>query len=210
MEKYPLIGVSIVAVVVLILASLSNVVGFQTVQSSNQKMMSNEVNQKELLFQTIFDIANNREIQRIILKSQINQDGFLNPDVKFSAFTQQVLTKNQLKHMYLIGLMLSKIISKSRMHSMIERLRVNNQEIPKEITVVIQKYAIINEEITQLSYSKCDCENENTTQWTFWIICTLLLPLFIISYALYLHNQNLLWTIMQSIGSVLNCSWVIH
>jgi hypothetical protein len=87
MKKYPLIGISIIAVVVLILASLSNVVGFETVKSSNQTVVKEEANQKELLFQTIVDIANNREIQQIILKSQINQDGFLNPDVKLSAFT---------------------------------------------------------------------------------------------------------------------------
>jgi len=38
MDKKPLVGVSIIAVVLLILGSLSNVVGFQTVQSSNQKV----------------------------------------------------------------------------------------------------------------------------------------------------------------------------
>jgi len=36
MNKYPLIGVSIVAMVLLVLGSLTNVVGYQTVQSSNQ------------------------------------------------------------------------------------------------------------------------------------------------------------------------------
>jgi hypothetical protein len=37
MDKYPLIGVSIIAVVLLVLGSLTNVVGYQTVQSSSQK-----------------------------------------------------------------------------------------------------------------------------------------------------------------------------
>jgi hypothetical protein len=40
MNKYPLIGVSIIAVVLLILGSLTNVVGYQTVQSSNQKTIN--------------------------------------------------------------------------------------------------------------------------------------------------------------------------
>ncbi len=84
MDKKPLIGVSICAVILLILASLSNVVGYQTVQSSNQTVIDNEVNQKEVLFQTILDIANNKEIQRIILKSQINREGFFNPELRFS------------------------------------------------------------------------------------------------------------------------------
>ncbi|MCX6661592.1 MAG: hypothetical protein NTY91_03480 [Euryarchaeota archaeon] len=48
MDKKPLIGVSICAVVLLILGSLSNVVGYQSVQSSNQKIINEEINQREL------------------------------------------------------------------------------------------------------------------------------------------------------------------
>jgi hypothetical protein len=86
MDKKPLIGVSICAVVLLILTSLSNVVGFQTVQSSNQKMINDEVSQKELLFQTILDISNNKEIHKIILNSEIRREGFFNSDAQFSRF----------------------------------------------------------------------------------------------------------------------------
>ena len=69
MIRIKLIGISAISVVVIILASLSNVVGHQTVQSTNQNRIDNEVNQRELLFQTIVDIANNKEMQQIILKS---------------------------------------------------------------------------------------------------------------------------------------------
>jgi hypothetical protein len=208
MKKYPLIGASIVAVVVLILASLSNVVGFQTVQSANRKLISGEVNQKELLFQTIVDIANNKEIQRIVFKSQISRSGIFNSDTRLALSKAPVLTKNQLKHMYFVGLLLSKIISKSRMHSMVQQYQLNNQGVQKEITAVIQKDAIINEEITQLSYSKCDCENEKTTQWEFPILCTFLLPFLIISVIFYLHHFNLFIDIMGVIGGTLHCFWV--
>jgi hypothetical protein len=207
MKKYPLIGVSIV-VVVLILASLSNVVGFQTVQSTIKKIINDEVNQKELLFQTIIDIVNNKKIQQTILKSQINRDGFLNPDMKLSLINTPVLTKNQLNHMYIVGLMLSKIISKSRIHSMIERYKVSNQEMQKEITAVIEKDAILNGKMTQLSNSECDCGNENTTRWNFPVLCILLIPLVMLSVVLFLKlHSTFLVTIMGVIGSVLNCSW---
>ncbi|VVB61952.1 Uncharacterised protein [uncultured archaeon] len=46
MDKYPLIGVSIIAVVLLILGSLTNVVGYQTVQSSNPHPIVQQI-QKE-------------------------------------------------------------------------------------------------------------------------------------------------------------------
>jgi len=209
MKQYPLIGVCIVAVVLLILGSLTNVVGFQTVQSSNQKVIRDEVNQKELLFQTIIDIANNKEIQKITLKSQISNGGFLTPDVRFSVFKTPVLTKNQLKHMYCIGLILSKTISKAKLHSMVERYQVINQEMQKEITTVIEKDATLNGEITQLSNSKCDCENENSTSWSFPVICLLLLPLFMLSLFLYisLFHSYFLFGIMATIGLALNCFW---
>lgn len=211
MKKYPLIGVSIFAVVVLILASLSNVVGFQSVQSSNQKVINDEVDQKDLLFQTIVDIANNKDIQRIILKSQLSREGFFNPDGRFSEFNTPVLTKNALKHMYLIGSMLSKIISKSRIHSMLEQYQVSNPGMQKEISAVIEKNPIINREITQLSNSECDCENEKTMNWSFPVICTLLFPLFVICFIIALFYDFIFWpaVIIDYIGLALNCFWAI-
>jgi len=216
MDKRPLIGVSICAVILLILASLSNVVGYQTVQSSNQKMINTEINEKDLLFQTIVDIANNKEIQRIILKPQINKAGFLNPDVKFSVLTSQVLTKHQLRQMYFIGLMLSKIISKSRMQSMVHKYQLGNQEMQKELSAVIEKDATLNEEMTQLSRLKCDCGNEDTS-WNFPILCTLLLAIiwYIIIIQLFaefiFHFDPLFFDfllgIVGHIGQKLNCSW---
>ena len=69
-RKWLVIGISTVSVIFLILTSLSNVVGYQTAQTSQQNLIKERINQRELLFQTIVDIANNKEIQRIILKSQ--------------------------------------------------------------------------------------------------------------------------------------------
>jgi len=173
MDKKPLIGVSICAVVLLILASLTNVVGYQTVQSSNQTVINNEVNQKELLFQTILDLANNKEIQRIILKSQLSRGEFPISNIP-------VLTKNLLKQMYVIGLILSKIISKSKIHSMVQQYQLINPETQQEISAVIEKDATLNRELTQLSNSECDCENEKIIRLDLsTTICTILLVIFI-------------------------------
>lgn len=207
MKKNPLIGISICAVVLLILASLSNVVGFQTVQSSNQKVINDEVDQKELLFQTIVDIANNKEIQRVILKSQISRGGFFNQDVRFSVFNTPVLTKNQLKQMYLIGLMLSKIISKSRMHSMVERHQVINLGMQKEITAVIEKDAILKTEITQLSDEDCGCNNDLKLRYNFPILCAFLAIFYIIAIFLEMMHTYIPLNIMYSLGYIFNCDW---
>jgi hypothetical protein len=211
MKKYPLIGVSIVAVVVLILASLSNVVGFQTVQSSNQKEINTKADQKELLFQTIVDIANNKEIQRIILKSQIASGKFFDSDEKFPAFNTPILTKNALKQMYLIGLMLSKVISKSRMHSIVEQYQLNNQEMQKETNAVVENDVTLKGEMTQLSNQKCDCENENTTQWSYPVVCMLLFPLVIALIAITIMSHQVIpfIEIMMNIGLKLHCFWYL-
>jgi hypothetical protein len=208
MKKYPLIGVCIVAVIVLILASLSNVVGFQAIQSTNRKVISDEVNQKELLFQTIVDIANNKEIQRIVLKSQISRSGIFNSDTRLALSKAPVLTKNQLNHMYIVGVMLSKIISKSKIRSMIERNYITNEGVQKQINTIIEKNATLKGEMTQLSSMKCDCENENITSWNFPVLCIIFFPLFMFSVVLLVLgiNNNLVF-VLDSIGNSLNCFW---
>jgi len=208
MDKKPLIGVSIIAVVLLILASLSNVVGYQAVQSSNQNAINSEVDQKELLFQTILNIANNKEIQQVILKSQISREGFFNPDVRFPILNTPVLTKNQLKQMYLVGLLLSKTISKSKMYSLLEQHQMIPKGLQKEITDVIQKDVTLNGEITQLSHSKCDCEGSSgVTVWHFPVICTILNIILFVDFFLlyYLHTGNNLLIIIQTLGEIFNC-----
>jgi hypothetical protein len=183
MDKKPLVGVSIIAVVLLILGSLSNVVGFQTVQSSNQKVINDEVDPKELLFQTIVDISNNKEIQRIILKSQMLNGKFLDSDIKLPTTN----TKQQLKRMYFIGLILSKFISKSRIHSMITQSQLMNPEMQKEISTIIEKDAILTREVSQLHILGCNCnEGDSARLWHFPIICTLLIPLALVGAFLLL------------------------
>ena len=168
--------VSFCAVVLLFLGSLSTVVGYQTVQTSQQNLIKERINQKDLLFQTIVDIANNKEIQRIILKFQMGRGIF--PTSEFP-----VVTKNQIKMMYFIGLVLSKVISKSRIQSMVQQYQFNNQEMQKEISAVIEKDTIINSEITQLQNSECDCENQSASEWRFPVICFVLMILF---YSIYI------------------------
>jgi hypothetical protein len=156
-RKYLGIGISIIAVILLTLTSLSNVVGYQTVQTSQQNLIKERINQRELAFQTICDIANNKEIQRIILKSQMSRGIFPTSDIP-------VLTKNQLKMMYLIGVLLSRFISKTKMQSMIGKYQFDNQEMQKEINAVIEKDTTLKGEIIQLKTSECDCESNKTAE----------------------------------------------
>jgi hypothetical protein len=198
MDKKPLIGVSILAVVLLVLGSLSTVVGYQSVQTSQQNTIKERINQRELLFQTIVDIANNKEIQRIILKSQMNRGIFPTSEIP-------VLTKNQLRQMYFVGLILSKFISKSRMQSLVGKYQFNNQEMQKEISSVIEKDNTLNAELTQLENSECDCEKENTADWYFPVICSVLLILYVLLDMFEVWSYN----IFLFARHTLQCGWAV-
>ncbi len=178
MDKKSLIGVSICIVVLLVMGSLSNVVGYQSVQTSQQNIIKERINQRELLLQTIVDIANNKEIQRIILKSQMSRGIF--PTTEFP-----VITKQQIRQMYFLGMILSNLISKSRIQSLIGKYQYNNQGIQQELNAVIEKETILNGEISQLKETDCDCKAENTSSWNFPIICLLLFPIFLIIEVLF-------------------------
>jgi hypothetical protein len=205
MDKKPLIVVSICAVVLLVLGSLSNVVGYNTVQSSQQNIIKERINQRELLFQTIVDIANNKEIQRIILKSQMSRGIFPTSDIP-------VLTKNQLRQMYFIGLLLSKIISKSKIHSIVQQHQMSNLGIQQEISAVIEKDVTLKGEMTQISDSNCDCENQNTMNWSFPVLCLLLFPIFFISLIIAIVSQLPFYfiEIIGYIGTILGCFWIFY
>jgi hypothetical protein len=200
MKKWFVIGISIFAAILLTLTSLTNVIGYQTVQTSHQQTKKEAVNQRELLFQTIIDITNNKEIQRIILKSQMSRGIFPTSEIP-------VLTKNQLKRIYFIGLILSKFISKTRIQSMVHTDQLITTEIQQEINAVIEKDPKLKEDLTQLSNLECNCENDSTTGlWNFPIICTLLLlllPLYSVGMWMFLFGWRWDVYLFETIGALI-------
>jgi len=175
---------------------------------SNNVNGKNTIDQKELLFQTILDIVKNKEIQQIILNYGIKRGGFFNLDTRFLVFTPHVLTKTELNTAYHIGLILSKNFDVSRISSMFERYRGSNQVLQKEITAVIEKDATIKGELTQLSNSKCNCEDiSGVTTWAFPVICLIadtmaLIGLFL---ALTLGCGDILIGIAGILIEIFNC-----
>ncbi len=189
--------------------SVAPTINFNTVKASQQNIIKERINQRELLFQTIVDIANNKEIQRIILKSQINRGIFPTSEIP-------VITKTQIRQMYFLGLILSKDISKSKIQSLIGKYQFNNQEIQKEISTVIEKDASINLEITQLKESECDCENESVSEWRFPVSCVALYIIFMFFiFVMFFFHDNFnggdiaaaIANSIAQIADVLNCFW---
>ncbi len=191
MSKKPILAASICIIVLLVLGSLNNVVGYQTIRSSNQQKIREGISQRDLLFQTIVDLTNNKEIQRIILKSHMNQGIFPIKEIP-------VLTKNQLKHMFIFRLLLLKVVSKARIPSLLEKYPIDNQVLQKELSDAIEKEPTLEGEITQLQNEACDCGNKKTTgAWAFPIICTTLLVMMVTLAQAYLFLTGIFGPIAQ-------------
>jgi hypothetical protein len=180
--------------------TIAPTININTVKASQQNVIKERINQRELLFQTIVDISNNKEIQRVILKSQMSRGIFPTSEIP-------VVTKNQIRQMYFLGLILSKVISKSRMQSMVQQNQFNNQEMQKEISAVIEKDTIINSEITLLKDSDCDCE-DTTAIWHFPILCNItailgLICLNILLFPVLLEDLQIIFGIPASVISLI-------
>jgi hypothetical protein len=102
-----------------------------------------------------------------------------------------VVTKNQIRQMYFIGLILSKVISKSRIQSMVGEYQFDNQEIQQQISSVIEKDVTLDREITQIVNSECDCENGQALSWSYPILCFILNVLMIIPLILFVLGSSL-------------------
>jgi hypothetical protein len=214
MQKNLLIGISVVAACVVVCASYSNVVGVQLAKVSNDRVRNDAIDQIGLLFQTIIDMANNKDIQRVILGSELTGKRFVNSNMNFFIFNHPVLTEKLLKRAYTLGMMLSRTLSKSGIQSLAERYQGSDQAVQKELAVVIDKNTVLKTEMRQLSSFSCSCKNGNATVWHFPIICAILL--FLTQFFSWIGNfipYPLNWMIcmpiiilLMYIYSVLQCS----
>ena len=114
----------------------------------------------------------------------------------FPTSKMPVLTKNQFKKMYFIGLILSTVISKSRMQSMVQQYQLINPKEQKEISAILEKDASFNAKITQLLDSECGCKNLNTSNRNYTGLCALLFPLYVI-ISLYTFSANIMFDILH-------------
>lgn len=155
MKKILLAGTSILAVVLIILGSHTNLVGYQIVQTSQQNLIKERINQKDLLFQTICDLANNRKIQNAIHESQ---GGKLFSSVMNTPLTVfPAITKKQLNFMYILGVLLSKTMSKARIASFAKEHSIMNIHTKEKMDSIIGNSTKLSKEMTQLSLLSCHC-----------------------------------------------------
>lgn len=208
MKKFAIIHISIFIIIIIVLCSLRNVVGYQEDNLSGQKILKEEVNQKELLFQIILDIAHNKDVQRLLYTPEINRERFFDLHRGFLVYKPYVLTRNELNSLYRIGSIFLNKFNAAKIHLIYEHYNDGNEKLQEEINVIIDNDPILKKEMALISSSKCNCENDNTTQWNFPIFCFLLAPLAILAWLIYFAGgSGSLGTIVYAIGGALHCFW---
>ena len=209
MNKYPLIGASICAVVLLVLASFSSVIGYQTVRASNEKIITTEITEKELVFQTIIDTANNREIQKAFFGSQILGKRLFDSGIKLTAFPHPVVTKSFLNFAYHLGVLFSSTIGAAKLRAMLEphRAQLSNRELEENLTAVVQKDGTLSAEWTHLTALGCGCEEDNNVSWKFPVVCTIMwmifAPLAFLDAYVYFSPFGILWGVIYFLEMIL-------
>lgn len=93
------------------------------------------------------------------------------------------------------------------------------QETIDEIPTIIEENEFIRNYIEKNFDEDCDCEEQETTAWSFPIICGLLYPLAILSWVMFyipmlIFGPNwpgiigaFFYMTMKNIGTTLNCNW---
>ena len=150
------IGISVIAIVLLILSSLTNVVGYQAVPSSLQGVENTDVDSRERIFHTIRVLVNNHEIQNALFEFNMIQSGNLMKD--FSFVHHPVITDHDLDVAYRVGSFLIKVIGETRVMSVLNRILMRNG-VEKILSEVIQHNASLQTEVSGLAdlESPCDC-----------------------------------------------------
>jgi hypothetical protein len=194
------LGVTFTVICVIVLASFTNIVFVHTVTSSKLTSIKNDIVQKDLLFQTILDIANNKEILKIIQNSESRGSlkKILQPTttkllfikMRFNTFLPppSFLTKKYLEYAYIMGVKLSKTLRVSTIYSILERFQVDFREIYKEITSAIGKNNELYKKVEQLSDAQCNCEKNVTLAWHFPVICAILSVIWIFLFIIWIFN----------------------
>lgn len=177
------IGISVVAIVLFVLGSLSNVVGYQTVQSSIQRVENTDADSRERIFHTIRVLANNQEIQNALFEFNMIQPGNLIKD--FPSIHHPTITNHDLDVAYKVGSFLIKIMGETRVMFVLNRLLMRNGG-ENVLSEVIQHNASLQAEVSALAdlKSPCDC-GETSRLFPPIVLCVVLIIFAILNDVLY-------------------------
>lgn len=192
MQKLVLVGVSVLAVITLVLGSQANMVGFSTIQAAQQTSYNERMNQRMLLYQVICDLANNRDIQKVILESNPVYSVF-KPYV--SSMITPVLTPARLNIMYGLSMVSYRFSTKDRDHN--SDTWMTHAHVLEKMDAIIENNKTLSDELTKLSFQDCSCQ-QGPSPW-YPVLCSILEILMAFEYTLSItvgYYHPLVWMIL--------------
>jgi len=153
-----------------------------------------EIDQKEYLFQTIFDIAKNPDVKDLLennydlftynldYKSAFRQIFFKNPLLFLPMlFSRPKLTDDYLDSIYKTGLFMINSLGEDKAIEIRDSILQSNSELFDEVHKIIIKDEYLSDRISTLAEMNIEINSSNPIVWNI-IICLFLIALLIPSY----------------------------
>jgi hypothetical protein len=200
-EKQILIGILFFCYLLIGTPAIASIVTDRTNPTFNKEITPQIIaNKKELLFQVIIDIANNKDLNQLIyVQSTFQQTIAPIPAKKF--------TRNFLENVYILGKVLSRMINPYTIQRLYNKQTlISEQVLRNNIFKIINKDSNLKKNIEILLERQCDC---GIALWNFPIICGILAPIFFIMLIFNaLHKIFYIpLLVLHSVGLIFNCFW---
>ena len=226
-QREIILGAALSTFILVNISVLANIVQMETIPSSKNNSITDKINPEDLLFQTIIDITENKDIQNILGNSEFEIElnktkttllimklFMKNPKIFFSILLpHSISSKNYIKHTYNLSLEISKTLNTSEIKSITDYIHIKNPRTKEKILTIIKGYNKLNKKIEILSNLNCGC-NENISEsidWDFPIICDILGVIGIIGVFLFMTILPGLGKIIFGtafiLGEIFNCPW---
>ena len=224
-RKKIVLGVVLSVFILVSTPALANIVQTEIQSPSKDTLIEDEINPKELLFQIIMDMAENKDIQKIVENSEfeieLNKEKstllfiklFLkNPKVIFSMFfSRPVLSKDYLNYVYNLGLKISETLDESDIELAVDSIHVKNPRIQEEIFNIIEGNNELNKKMEKISHLTCGCNNDNAefTNWDFPIICDIVSAIVVFGFLIFFvfDGPGIIYITGLILNKIFNCGW---
>ena len=224
-RKQIVLGAALSVFILVSTPVLANTIKTEIRSPLNNTSTEDAIKPKELLFQTIVDIAENKDIQNLFGNSEFEIElnkgestlllmklFMKNPKLLFSIlFVHPVLSKDYLNYAYGMGLEISDTLDELDIELTVDSIHVKNPRMQEEIFNIIEGNNELNKKMEEISYLTCGCDNDNTefTNWDFPIICDILgaIAIFGLFIGLIFGGPGIIFIIAEVLGEIFNCGW---
>lgn len=205
---------------------LANTFQAESTSPIKETLITDKIEPKEVIFQTIIDIGKNKDIQNLIENSKFEigsnkeKSALLftklfmkNPKLLFFMLTKRpVLSKSYLNYVYNLGLEIKSILGISELKSIASCIKINKPEIQEEFLKIVEENNELRSKMDEIAFLNCDCYNwgdMKSNDWNFPVICLILGIMIFIGFFIFATTGagGDFIVLLVNIGDAFNCGW---